>query len=125
MKRLIVFYGALLPAYQGLAWKEVRCSSWCLCQATGCECRQFLGKNPKRVTKSSNEFGGANPFKGCKLILSGMVSSKATPCTVEDEKGVSKNLNCIAHSNKHSAFPFHSCATLEKSCPHFPLLRLN
>jgi len=58
MKRLIVFYGAVSPAYQFLAWKEARCGSWCLCQVTGCEYRQFLGRKQNAGQKVAQKSRG-------------------------------------------------------------------
>lgn len=82
MKRLIVFYRAVLPAYQFLAWKEVRCGCWCSCQVMGCECRQFLGRK-----QNARQEGAQKPrgfvvqirLGATKLISCEMISNEATP----------------------------------------------
>lgn len=59
MKRLIVFYRAVSPAYQFLAWKEVRCGSQCSCQVTGGEYRQLRGRKQNARQKVAQESRGS------------------------------------------------------------------
>lgn len=82
MKRLIVFYRALLPAYQFLAWKEARCSSWRLCQVVECEYRQFLGRRQnagQQVAQKSRGLVVQIHLGAAKLISSELISHQATP----------------------------------------------
>lgn len=82
MKRLIVFYRAVLLAYQFLAWKEARCGSWCSCQVMGCEYRQFLGRKQnarQKVAQKSRGLAVQIQLGAAKLISTEMMFNEATP----------------------------------------------